>query len=107
MIDKGSIKMTSYYEQLAAMPEEIRNIALELWDETGRPKYGVTATMALGRILDLSDDWDEFISKWKQLIPETDMEIMEIHDHLTTAWMCYVYGMGRIAKDFEKRNAGV
>lgn len=27
----------SYYEKLATLPEALRNIALESWDETGRP----------------------------------------------------------------------
>lgn len=32
----------SYYEKLAKLPEALRNIALENWDETGRPLNHVT-----------------------------------------------------------------
>lgn len=91
----------TWFDYLVDMPEEIRNVALEMWDETGRPRHEHSYPIAMGRLLDLSDDYDGFIERYKQLFPERDV-VVPLVGELHNYWMCYVYGMKRLERDLFK-----
>ena len=97
-----------YYDDLAKMEPKFREIALELWDITGRPQYDNTYNMALGRLMDMSNDWSEFKVNYLKLFtslntPDDFMTNSPLH----TNWMCYIYGMKRLLRDFEQKHGKV
>ena len=97
-IDNGAKALVDYWQSIDSMPQKFQDIHRELWDYTGRPNFEYSYPMALGRLMDMSNDWDEFIANFIILFPEIDASDFKIKNDLTTNWMCYIYGIQRVGK---------
>jgi hypothetical protein len=81
--------------QVAAMPKEIQEIAEFCWDDTGRPVFDLSYQIAVGRLLDLSKDYDTFCEKHRILFPNDKLPDT---DKLGVYWHCYAKGIQRAAQ---------
>ena len=82
----------NYYDELAAMPDEILAIALQSWDETGRPRHENSYSLAIVNLLNLCNDWDEYKVRFKQLFAEADLSNPNTMDQVSMQWNCYIAG---------------
>lgn len=89
--------MEDCFTYLNNMPAAIRGVAEMCWDYTGRPIYGNSYNIAVGRILAMSNDYDEFVEKYSQLFPQQDVSDWVLKEKLDLIWHVYITGMKSLA----------
>ena len=50
----------NYYEHTASLPPALLAINEACWDMTGRPLYEHSYQIAIGKLCEISNDWDQF-----------------------------------------------
>jgi hypothetical protein len=89
-----------YSKHVQSLPENLYKIHSFCWDYTGRPNLENADLVAIGRLCELSDDWDEF----KSFCDRFFFNKAEMSDHtLSLAWHCYVKGMTVLADKLSKK----
>lgn len=94
-ISSESNELLDYWKFIESLPEDFRKIHEELWDYTGRPNFVDTYVRALGYLMQISNNWDEFIANFKILFPSTNVHDSKVNNDLTTCWRCYLHGVKR------------
>ncbi len=93
-----------FITHVAEMPAEIQEIAEYCWDMSGRPYLDNAYQIAVGRLMHLCNDWDNFKQKYFVLFPEESITDSVLESKMSLMWHCYVSGMSRIAMELDKRN---
>lgn len=94
----------NYYEHVATLPPELLEIHEYCWDVTGRPNFERSYQVAIGRLCEISNDWEQFhdhCDKFffnKEGVREMDLDI---------AWHCYIKGMTVLAEKLSKGTPSV
>jgi hypothetical protein len=90
----------TYYEHVADLPENLRDIHDYCWDLTGRPNFDRSLQIAIVRLLEISPDFPTFESNCKTFF----FNYSELGPFtVDLAWHCYIKGMIMIAAKLESR----
>lgn len=89
-----------YYEHTAALPPALLAINEECWDMTGRPLYEHSYQIAIGKLCEISNDWDEFKANCDKFFLNEDGKKEQT---LGLAWHCYIKGMHVLGKKLSEK----
>lgn len=84
-----SNEIKDYWDKRDALPEPAKTIVLKHWDETGRPTFE-HISQAIGDVLNECDTFDEFVTLYKQVFPESTTD-----DSIVGHWNIYARGFKR------------
>lgn len=80
-----------YYEHVASLPDNLREINEFCWDMTGRPNFNHSYQIALGRLCAISNDWVEFDAYCDKFFFNSGEMGKPLEREI--AWHCYIKGM--------------
>lgn len=87
-----------YFNHVQSLPENLYEIHSFCWDYTGRPNLDNADIVALGKLCELSNDWEQFKAFCDRFFFNG-----EVSNHtLNLAWHCYIKGMTVLADKLEK-----
>lgn len=89
-----------YYEHTASLPPVLRDIYEACWDMTGRPLYEHSYQIAIGKLCEISNDWDQFKANCDQFFFNEEGKKEQT---LSLAWHCYIKGMHVLGKRLSEK----
>ena len=89
-----------YYEHTASLPPALQAINEACWDMTGRPLYEHSYQIAIGKLCEISNDWDQFKANCDQFFFNEEGKKEQT---LSLAWHCYIKGMHVLGKRLSEK----
>lgn len=97
MSDDYAQSLQKYWKWIHERSPDVQRVVLECWDETGRPKYDHVQPVVM--LLDTCDTWDEFYTKYKELMSGFEQDEYKITEDAAMYWKIYIAGLYQMAKD--------
>jgi len=80
----------AYHQHVATLPAPLMEIYDKYWDVTGRPLYELSYQTTMGKLCEISDDWDTFKANCDRFFFN---EKLKEEQTLRLAWHCYAKGI--------------
>lgn len=88
------LTLEKYIEHVNNLPADVQKIVHDNWDITGRPSHELSYKTSVCQLMDLCNNWPEFLVKYQLAFPDCVLEA-NWKEPINTMWHTYISGFKR------------